>query len=88
MEGRPWRRHLGGRETLGEESHRRHPGGNWEAPVSMHKKVWRGIMGEASWERNQGGGIMGGGIMRATWRRNHGEGIMEGESWRAIEQEE
>ena len=40
-------------------------------------------MGEKSWKRNHGGGIM----EEESWRRNHGGGIMkeemEEESWEA-----
>ena len=35
-------------------------------------------MGEDSWGRNHGEGIIG----EASWRRYHGEGIMGEESWR------
>ena len=37
-------------------------------------------MGEKSWKRNNGGGIMEGMMEEESWRRNHGGGIMEVES--------
>ena len=52
---------------------------------SWRRKHGEGIMEEESWRRNQGGGIMGGGIgEEESGRRNHGGGIMEETSERLL----